>query len=294
MLISCPKCHSVYEIPDDLVPNSGQNFRCSLCSNVWNVIPSDALGFGEEDDDEVVIEALDVKEPPYRKYPSDKNPYEVVQDTKSGKKTLSSKEVVEKEGDKNYVMPKPQKKKKNELTLTSDLGTSFTISMDGGEAEKEDEFLLGNREIRADARNKLLVKKMPKFYVKTKMFLGFLMLVWALFFLRAFVVMVYSGAEKYYNKIGLSGYDNVHNLLFGNVKVEDVIEGEKKGVKIVAEISNNGMFASKVLGVMVGGDENKVFKPQHGFLKAKEKTKVEILLDDKNFSSKAYKIEFVK
>ena len=45
MLISCPKCHSIYEIPDDLIGKTGRNFRCQACANVWHAMRSDALGY---------------------------------------------------------------------------------------------------------------------------------------------------------------------------------------------------------------------------------------------------------
>ena len=299
MLISCPKCHSVYEIPDDLVPRSGQNFRWSACSNVWNVIPSDAFGYREEDNEDIVVEALEVSEPPYRKYPADKDPYSVVQDNKSGKKTRSSKEVVEEEGDKNYVMVKPKVKKKKELTLTSDLGTSFTISMGGDDVDKDEsvdvknEIVSEKREIKADKSNRLEVKKTPKMYVKTKMFLWLCLIVWALLFFRNFWVMLWGGFEGYYNKVGLSGYDNYHKLSFENLRVSDEKKDGKTFTKIVADVVNNAMFATKVSDVKVK-DKKDVFKPKRSFLKAKEKTEVEILLEENDGLYKAYKIEFVK
>ena len=64
MLISCPKCHSIYEIPDDLIGKTGRNFRCQACANVWHAMRSDALGYEEEKESEPFIEPIPVSEPP--------------------------------------------------------------------------------------------------------------------------------------------------------------------------------------------------------------------------------------
>ena len=62
MLISCPKCHSIYEIPDDLIGKTGQKFRCQACANVWHAMRSDALGYEEENEEETpYIEELKVE-----------------------------------------------------------------------------------------------------------------------------------------------------------------------------------------------------------------------------------------
>lgn len=295
MLISCPKCHSVYEVPDDLIPKSGQNFRCAACSNVWNVIKSDALGYSKEDDEEIMVEAIKVEEPPYRNYPADKDEFKIVNDAKVKKKVLSSKEVVEKEGDASYVMPKVKNRAENELTLTSSEGTSFTISMGKGEDVEKSMFSKYNEkeEIKADINNRLMVEKKKNWYVKTRLCIYFLFLVLIGGVFRDFIVWGYNGAENFYNKIGLSGYDNQRNLEFLDVKVDEVESKGKKFVKIVGEIKNNGLFDTKVKDVEVVG-YNKYFSPKNKFLKAKEVTEVVILLPIEDNMAKSYKIQFIK
>ena len=136
MLISCPKCHSIYEIPDELVGKTGQNFRCHACSNVWHVMREDALGYEDENQDEApYVEAIPVSEPPHRHYPANKEEYKIPADSKSGRHTPSSQELLTNEADPEYIPPKPKQKK--ELTLTSDYGTSFTINAQP-EEEPED------------------------------------------------------------------------------------------------------------------------------------------------------------
>lgn len=41
MLISCPKCNSVYNLLNNHIPFSGKKFRCSQCGHVWTVYPKD-------------------------------------------------------------------------------------------------------------------------------------------------------------------------------------------------------------------------------------------------------------
>ena len=43
MLIKCPKCRSVYDLPDNLIPDEGLKMRCSECSEIWTGYPEDAL-----------------------------------------------------------------------------------------------------------------------------------------------------------------------------------------------------------------------------------------------------------
>lgn len=105
MLISCPKCHSIYEIPDDLIGKTGRNFRCQACANVWHAMRSDALGYEEEKESEPFIEPIPVSEPPARPWPSEKEEFTVPADTKSGKKTPSSFEILAAEGDPAFVAP---------------------------------------------------------------------------------------------------------------------------------------------------------------------------------------------
>ncbi|MBR5598988.1 MAG: zinc-ribbon domain-containing protein, partial [Alphaproteobacteria bacterium] len=312
MLISCPKCHSVYEVPDSLVPKTGQNFRCSACSNVWNVIKSDALGYRSDAEDEMVVEAIEVNAPPLRNFPSDKKEYIIVND-RSPKvvedvnwaeeknvelekeiKVETQKEIqkevkveIEKQTDKNMAISSNESQVENELILTSDQGTSFTISMGNGKDDKKKYF--EEEGIKADIENRLMVQKKKNWYVKTRCFLYILFFVLGLILFRSGVVLLFDDAEKYYNKIGLSGYNNYHNLKFLDVKVFDLVENGKDIVKIVGEIKNDGIFATKVLDVGIRG-ENKRFKPNNMFLKAKEKTLVEISLPKDNNTYKVYRV----
>lgn len=41
MLISCPKCRSVYDISNKKVSENGKKFKCAECGNIWTVYPSD-------------------------------------------------------------------------------------------------------------------------------------------------------------------------------------------------------------------------------------------------------------
>ena len=41
MLISCPKCNSVYNLLNNHIPFSGKKFICSQCGHVWTVYPKD-------------------------------------------------------------------------------------------------------------------------------------------------------------------------------------------------------------------------------------------------------------
>lgn len=41
MLISCPKCNAVYQIPDAQIPVDGKKFKCAECGGVWTVYPQD-------------------------------------------------------------------------------------------------------------------------------------------------------------------------------------------------------------------------------------------------------------
>ena len=35
MIISCPNCKKKFEVPDNLIPESGRLLKCSGCSNKW-------------------------------------------------------------------------------------------------------------------------------------------------------------------------------------------------------------------------------------------------------------------
>ena len=43
MLIKCPKCRLVYDLPDNLIPEDGLKMRCSECLEIWTCYPEDAL-----------------------------------------------------------------------------------------------------------------------------------------------------------------------------------------------------------------------------------------------------------
>ena len=43
MLISCPKCKSVYNISAVKLPAEGKKFKCAECGNVWLVVPQDNM-----------------------------------------------------------------------------------------------------------------------------------------------------------------------------------------------------------------------------------------------------------
>ena len=89
MLISCPKCHSIYEIPDDLIGKTGRNFRCHACANLWHAMREDALDYvADEKDDEIFIEPIEIKDE-RRGFPADKKEYIVPADTPSGVRTRS-------------------------------------------------------------------------------------------------------------------------------------------------------------------------------------------------------------
>ena len=43
MLIKCPKCRSVYDLPDNLIKEDGLQMRCAECFEIWTSYPEDAL-----------------------------------------------------------------------------------------------------------------------------------------------------------------------------------------------------------------------------------------------------------
>ncbi|MBP5352295.1 MAG: zinc-ribbon domain-containing protein [Alphaproteobacteria bacterium] len=49
MLISCPKCNSVYNIVADKITNSGKKFKCAECGQIWTVYPDDVKNLEPED-----------------------------------------------------------------------------------------------------------------------------------------------------------------------------------------------------------------------------------------------------
>lgn len=49
MLISCPKCRSVYNISADRIPENGKKFKCAECGEIWMVYPSSVSDIEAED-----------------------------------------------------------------------------------------------------------------------------------------------------------------------------------------------------------------------------------------------------
>lgn len=47
MLISCPKCNSVYNVSDTRIPADGKKFKCAECGEVWKVFPQNTATDGE-------------------------------------------------------------------------------------------------------------------------------------------------------------------------------------------------------------------------------------------------------
>ena len=288
MLISCPKCHSIYEIPDDLIGKTGKNFRCQTCSNIWHAMREDALGYEEEDTDDEVpyIEAIPVQEPPLRNFPANKETYVVPADSKSGRRTKSSKEVLATEKETSTSKPATAKKQ-DEIVLTSDHGTSFTISaIPQYDTDDEDDtnlkktphlFDKESKDICANKENRLLPEKPFKGYRKTKALLFLLMLTSLVLFLRREVVAFYPEAEPWYNKILLSGLKNPEYLKISQINVSEITENDKPMIKISAEILNPSRYGTFVPEVTISSSK-KTFKANKNFLKAKESTKVEFTL----------------
>ena len=279
MLISCPKCHSIYEIPDDLIGKTGKNFHCHACGNLWHAMREDALGYEEEVEETPYIEAIEVNEPPLRNYPANKEFYNVPADTKSGKRTHSSKEIVNMEGDKNYVPPASKDKK--EITLTSDYGTSFTINaMPEHVADEKktprlyDEDAAG---MHADKENRLTEEKPFKGYPKTKCFIFLLCLAALTVFLRRDVVAVYPEAEEWYNKIYLSGLHNPEYLRFENVKISEKMIEQKPHLVINAEVVNPSRFNTFVPPITLSNSDE-IFAAEQDIIKAHSRFSTEIVV----------------
>ncbi|MCM1323795.1 MAG: zinc-ribbon domain-containing protein [Acetobacter sp.] len=278
MLISCPKCHSIYEIPDDLIPRTGQNFRCQACANVWHAMRQDAIGYEENENDEPYIEAIPVAEPPHRNYPANKTAFKVPADGKSGRKTRSSKEILAEEGTEEYT-PAPKIKKKKEITLTSDMGTSFTISAPADEGEDSTPSYLSTtpQSLTVSKDDRLQPETSFKGYKKTYLLLTLLCIAAIAFFFRREITAFYPLAETYYNKISLSGQNNPQYLQFKNIYVSETIAADKPMMKIEAEIYNDSYYTTRIPEITVEGYEQ-TFTPARPMLKGYEKTTVEILL----------------
>ncbi len=307
MLISCPKCHSIYEIPDDLIGKTGQKFRCQACSNIWHAMRSDALGYEEEkEEDTPYIEPIEVIKPPARPWPSEKKEFIIPADSKSGRKTLSSSELVRQEGNPNFIAPimtntdtqtgskepipphtlssaviMDAAQKQNEITLTSDYGTSFTISTAPMPESKSEEvrkeprlFIDSEKEfnLKVTPEDRLEHNKPFKGYKKTSAFLVMLLLCSILLFLRREVVTIIPQAEIYYNKLGLSGLYNEEYLKFTKISVNRMIENKKPILKITAEIKNTSPYSTYVPQITVN-DMKERFAPAQSKLKGGETTK---------------------
>ena len=40
MLLTCPHCTTIFRVDADLIPQDGQNVRCSICHHVWTASPA--------------------------------------------------------------------------------------------------------------------------------------------------------------------------------------------------------------------------------------------------------------
>ncbi len=300
MLISCPKCHSIYEIPDDLIPRTGQNFRCQACSNVWHALREDAVGYQAEgqDDDKPYIEAITVKEPPIRGYPANRQNFTVPADTKSGRKTRSSKEIIARESDPDYTLPAPRASVKKELTLTSDMGTAFTISTEPDYDSDDDRrtphlFAGESKELSATAKDRLLPEKTFKGCKKAYALLFLLSLAAVAFFFRREAVALYPQVETYYNKIGLSGLNNANYLKFEDITVTETTKENTPMLQINAVIYNDSFYHTTVPNVTLSGVKE-TFAPQHRLLKGYAKTTVELTVPTNDSTAQNWTLLFKK
>ena len=48
MLISCPKCHAVYQVSAESISPEGKRFKCAECGDVWTAYPEDAQNMEPE------------------------------------------------------------------------------------------------------------------------------------------------------------------------------------------------------------------------------------------------------
>ena len=334
MLISCPKCHSIYEIPDDLIGKTGQNFRCQVCANVWHAMRSDALGYEEKDNDKPLIEPLSVAEGESRPFPSEREEFTVPADSRPGRRVPSSADILAEAGiplvSQNKAeaanTPEPpvpetpkiltsaqilnaaqQQQQKHELTLMSDHGTAFTISMDIP-GEKEDRAAASGvsrtaaPEETPERREPHLFAAAPqnvapviiprpedrldtpppfKGYRKTWLFLCLLFLAGLALFMRREIVSAYLPAEAWYQKIGLSGLDNRQYLKFEKISVRSTTQKGKDILLVTAVIANNSRYATKVPPVRVNSGAE-THAPERTLLKGMEKTRAVFALPQQN------------
>lgn len=289
MLISCPKCHSIYDIPDDLIGKTGKKFRCPVCAHIWHAMREDALGYEANGKDEIpYIEAINVKDAASRNFPADKKSYSVALDTKSGRKTKSSKEIIEAEGQNGANKSDKQK----EITLTSEKGTSFTISTIPEDNEedinkKAPRLFDEEKGMHADKENRLLPDGEFKGYTKTKVFLCLVLLLVLTVFLRREIVSFYPAAEPWYNKVMLSGQHNPQYLKFKKIDITPQQQDEQKSIKITAEITNASHYITVVPALTVN-NLKRDFKLSKELLKANESLTAEIILpigDDNTYQN---------
>lgn len=297
MLISCPKCHSIYEIPDNLIGKTGQNLRCHVCANVWHAMREDALGYDDNSAESTpFIEAILLKNDMPRNFPSDKAAYIVPADTKSGRRTKSSKEIIATEANLPSKATETKTENKNEITLTSEQGTSFTISTlpdFNDETDNKTPHLFDNETgIRADKENRLLSEHSFMGYTKTKIFLCVLLLAIMTIFLRREIVAIYPPSENYFNKIMLTGLKNPQYLQFGQISVKPYTKDDKKMLKITAEIKNPSRYATYVPAITIS-NRKETFSLPTDLLEANQSDVLEIDLPrDENNSSQSLTLGF--
>ena len=259
MLISCPKCHSIYEIPDDLIGKTGRNFRCQACGNIWHAMRSDALGYEEEAEDKPFIEPIPVSTPPERPFPSEKEEFIVPADSQPGRKTPSSADLLAEAG----ALPPEKPVAPKDLELPKKFMTSAEVM---AEAQRQ-------AEIKEEPAAPELSAPAPfKGYRKTYLLLFVLFLAAAALFLRREVVTVYPAAEAWYGKIGLSGFDNAQYLAFEQISVAEKVENGKNALAVTAVIANRSVYTTDVPPVTVNNGKEK-YAPERPRLKGGEKTR---------------------
>ena len=284
MLISCPKCHSIYEIPDDLIGKTGRNFRCHACANLWHAMREDALDYvADEKDDEIFIEPIEIKDE-RRGFPADKKDYIVPADTPSGVRTRSSEEIIKEEGLKEPKKIEATPKKEDQITLTSEHGTSFTISTAGEfkeeQAGKTAPYLYEEDEenaIHADKEKRLTLEPKFKGYRKTIALLFLLTLCCLVLFLRREIVAVYPNAETWYNKIYLSGLNNSEYLKMNIVKAEKTVVDGKESLNLTVKVYNPSFYGTYVPEIVMEGTD-KTYQAKENFLGANAQTEAVVII----------------
>ena len=123
MLISCPKCNTVYDVADDLLLSVGRKLRCAICENVWLAKQEDALSMLEKEkyDSIIVIESpenvdsddviettenqIAAEESPQNVEDEDNTPsIEEVSEDEVSEPSLESEETQDKTSDANEIM----------------------------------------------------------------------------------------------------------------------------------------------------------------------------------------------